>query len=62
MVNRINIEFKDIVDALKQDIGLNIYKLSYKLGCSDGVIYRRIVENEYNGLTDLKEGIRNGDL
>lgn len=62
MVNRKSIEFKDIVSLLKEDIKLNIYKLCHKLQCSDSLIYRRIVENEYDGLTDLKEAIRNGDL
>lgn len=60
MVNRINVEFKDIVKAFKEDITLNIYKLSFKLKCSDGVIYRRITEEGYNGLTDLKEAIKDG--
>jgi DeoR/GlpR family transcriptional regulator of sugar metabolism len=62
MVNRKDIEFEDIVKLLKEDVKLNIYKLCHRLNCSDSLIYRRIIENDYDGLTDLKEAVNNGNL
>ncbi|MBI5679465.1 MAG: hypothetical protein HZC47_00995 [Methanobacterium sp.] len=62
--NRSPLTFGEIVRTLKADITLNIYELTYKLNCSDGVIYRRIVESEtgIRGLSGLKQAIREGRI
>ncbi|KAF5057141.1 hypothetical protein DSECCO2_359910 [anaerobic digester metagenome] len=56
------INFNDIVELLKEDVNLNIYELTFKLGCSDGLIYRRIVAEGFKGLIPLKNAIREGRL
>ncbi|MCZ3366666.1 MULTISPECIES: hypothetical protein [Methanobacterium] len=59
-INKVN--FSDIVDLLKTNLNLNIFELSYKLDCSEGVIYRRMIPEGYRGLSGLKEAIREGKL
>lgn len=60
---RINdVSFYDIVETLSEDIELNIFELCYKLSCSEGVIYRRIVPEGYKGLIQLKDAIKEGKI
>lgn len=57
-----DITFEDIVKELKQDSRINIFKLTLNLGCSTGLIYRRITAEGYDGLSDLKIDIILGKL
>lgn len=58
--NRSSVTFEQIVNTLKKNINLNIYELGFQLSCSDGVIYRRIIESEtgIRGISGLKRAIR----
>lgn len=60
---RINkISFYDIVDLLKENIELNIFEICFKLGCSEGVLYRRLIPEGYRGLNQLKDAIKEGTI
>ncbi|OEC85681.1 MULTISPECIES: hypothetical protein [Methanobacterium] len=56
------ISFSDIVNLLKADINQNIFEICFKLGCSGGLLYRRMIPEGYRGLIELKNAIREGEL
>lgn len=62
MVNESPITFEDIVNELKRDINMNIFKICAVLSCSENLIYRRITRAGFDGIRDLKEAIRNSKL
>jgi len=57
-----SVNFVDIVESLKINLDQNIYELCFNLGCSDGVIYRRLINNGYRGISPLKDAIRESKL
>lgn len=56
------ITFENIVETLKEDIGQNIFELTYKLQCSNTLIYSRLIEKGFKGLSQLKDAIEEGKL
>ena len=60
---RVNeVSFETIVALLKEDINLNIFEICHKLGCSEGVLYRRMIPEGYRGLSELKDAVKEGQL
>lgn len=59
---RKDVSFEDIVKQLKGDLDMNIFRLAFNLKVSDGLIYRRLTEKGYDGITDLKKAICDGEL
>lgn len=56
------VTFEDIVNKIKENPKININKLAFSLGCSEVTIYRRLLSNNYDGVTDLKRDIKNGNI
>ena len=63
-MNMKNISIKDVIDVIKANPLDNIYQIAHKSGIGISAIYKRIYEDErkFNGLTDIKERIRKGEL
>lgn len=60
---RVNdVTFRTIVMLLKEDLNLNIFEICHKLGCSEGVLYRRMIPEGYRGLSELKDAVKEGQL
>lgn len=56
------VKFEDIVNKLKENPEMNIYKLVNDLECSISLLYTRITENGFKGIRDLKKTILNGEM
>jgi len=61
-MNKVSID--DVIDVIKANPFDNIYQIAHKSGIGLSAIYKRIYEDERNfdGLTDIKERIRKGEL
>lgn len=59
-----NVNIEDVIEVIKANPEDNIYKIAHKSGIGISAIYKRIYEDERNfdGLTDIKERIKKGEL